>query len=433
MKLPVHAVTTRHSQSVYPLQVSSGLPSSGCLIGRNALTGAPFVFDPWLLYQQGFITDYCMLVIGRKGLGKSALTKSYIARQVAVFGHEAYILDPKGEYADLARHLPGMWHLKLVPGGSTCLNPLDPPAGSPTRTDVRQSRIKILEALASSGLKRDVNAREANAVAAAITAAEADSDVLLLPSIVELLRHPTAKMAYGLATTPRALADEVRDAASELFRLCDGTLAGMFDGPSTVELREGVGGVIDLSAVQRSSEALPPIMVCALGWLARVIPSPSAMPRLLVIDEAWSVMGPSTVEWLQMVSKLSRNWKLSLMLILHRLTDLRALGDDSSATGKKAIGLISDIETVVSFGSHDTEAEDVAKTLGLTRVEEGLLPTMDQGRCIWRIGSHHALVDVVLTDVERGITDTDTPEAPPPAAIDLGAGTVPAPEQLKGQ
>ena len=47
-----------------------------------------------------------MLVVGQIGKGKSAFLKSYILRQ-HVFGRQAWALDPKSEYAPLARALGG--------------------------------------------------------------------------------------------------------------------------------------------------------------------------------------------------------------------------------------------------------------------------------------------------------------------------------------
>ena len=47
-----------------------------------------------------------MLVVGQIGFAKSSLVKTYITRQ-RVFGRVAWVIDPKSEYAPLARAMGG--------------------------------------------------------------------------------------------------------------------------------------------------------------------------------------------------------------------------------------------------------------------------------------------------------------------------------------
>ena len=64
-----------------------------------------------------------MLVSGNKGYGKSAFVKAYLHRQ-SMAGKWLAILDPKGEYLDLAAR-DGLSVLGLRPDGPVRLNPLD--------------------------------------------------------------------------------------------------------------------------------------------------------------------------------------------------------------------------------------------------------------------------------------------------------------------
>ena len=66
------------------------------------------------------LTGPNMLIVGQLGRGKSAFLKSYIARQ-HIFGREAWVLDPKGEFAPLAEAIGGSV-IALRPGGSVRLN-----------------------------------------------------------------------------------------------------------------------------------------------------------------------------------------------------------------------------------------------------------------------------------------------------------------------
>ena len=67
-------------------------------------TAAPGSMTRGCSTSGGMLPGPNMLVLGQIGRGKSAFVKTYLYRQ-AVFGRQAWVLDPKGEYAPLARAL----------------------------------------------------------------------------------------------------------------------------------------------------------------------------------------------------------------------------------------------------------------------------------------------------------------------------------------
>ena len=58
-------------------------PGRGSYVGTDAFTGAPFCFDPWTLYAQGWLTNPNVLLAGVIGQGKSALAKTLAIRSIA--------------------------------------------------------------------------------------------------------------------------------------------------------------------------------------------------------------------------------------------------------------------------------------------------------------------------------------------------------------
>ena len=110
-----HRVTTAQLGAAYPFVSEGGLGGRGVLIGRDLLGGS-FTYDPFELYASGALTNPNMVVIGQIGRGKSSFVKSYLWRQ-SLFGRRAWVVDPKGEYADLARAW-GVEPVCLRPGGS---------------------------------------------------------------------------------------------------------------------------------------------------------------------------------------------------------------------------------------------------------------------------------------------------------------------------
>src|SRR5665213_3352911 len=77
------------------------------LIGQDAWSGAGFVYDPWVLYQLGILTNPNCLLAGVVGRGKSTLAKSIATRSIA-FGRKCYVPgDPKGEWTAVSRSVGG--------------------------------------------------------------------------------------------------------------------------------------------------------------------------------------------------------------------------------------------------------------------------------------------------------------------------------------
>src|SRR5580692_12064281 len=161
-RVPAHQVTTRNLGAAYPFIAEAGLGHRGIVVGDDLLGGA-FVFDPFELYAQGVVSNPNMVVFGQIGRGKSAFVKTFLWRQ-AVFGRRAWVVDPKGEYTDLADAW-GVRPVALRPGGSIRLNPLDPgpePA-APGREGVdatARRQMELLASLAGACLGRNLLPRE---------------------------------------------------------------------------------------------------------------------------------------------------------------------------------------------------------------------------------------------------------------------------------
>jgi hypothetical protein len=222
---PGHQASTAHVQAAYPAVTEAGLGSRGVFIGRDAYGGS-FVFDPWVLYGDGVLTNANTIVFGHVGFAKSALTKCMLLRQ-RVFGRQVEIIDPKGEYLPLVRAMGGVV-LRLEPGGTVRLNPL-------TRLGSREMREGLLEAVTRAMLARPLTQAEALGLTAALRAADhAQGDgETCIPHVIEQLRTPTEPAADVLGMTRDEARVELRECALALRRLCEGPLRGMFDGPTT--------------------------------------------------------------------------------------------------------------------------------------------------------------------------------------------------------
>ena len=423
-RVPAHQVTTRNLGAAYPFIAEAGLGQRGVMIGDDLLGGS-FVFDPFELYASGAVSNPNMVVFGQIGRGKSAFVKTFLWRQ-AVFGRRAWVVDPKGEYADLADAW-GVRPVALCPGGSVRLNPLDPgpdaddggPDAGPDPTGRR--RMELLASLASACLGRNLAPRERAALGSALaeTVGGAGAGVPTVPAVVEALLSPSVEAARALRTERRDLLEDGRDVALELRRLVHGDLCGMFDGPTTPGLDLSAPLVVlDLSALYTSA-ALGVLMACATAWLqaalARTAASSASAVRegsagrfFLVVDEAWAILSNLGVaRWLQSSWKLSRAFGVSNVAVLHRVSDLRSVGASDSEQVALAQGLLPDSETRVVYAQAPGELQAAAELLSLSHTEVELLPQLRRGVALWKVGQRSFLVQHRLSALERRIVDTD--------------------------
>jgi hypothetical protein len=356
------------------------------------------------LYAAGRLTSPNALVIGQIGRGKSALVKTWLWREL-VFGRQAFVIDPKGEYGPLAAAC-GVVPIRLVPGGAVRLNPLDP--GPHPGDDVLRRQGELLGSLAAASLGRAIGPRERTAAELALGTVAAPGISPTLPAVVEAMLMPTTAAASRVHIDAATLAADGREVALELRRLVEGDLRGMFDGPTTagIDLAAPVV-VLDLSPLY-ASPALGVLMTCAAAWLQATFAAGDGVRRIVVVDEAWAVLSDLAIaRWLRSSFKLSRAFGVANVAVLHRVSDLASAGQEGSEQVRLAQGLLADAETRVVYGQPPGEVAMARDLLGLTTTEAELLPQLPRGVALWKVGQRSFLVQHRVGRREQTLVDTD--------------------------
>ena len=406
LRIERHRATMAHHASVYPCHVDTGFGERGPYIGVNVTGGSSgFFFDPFELYGAGHLTNPNVLVTGDIGSGKSALVKAFLGRELAVYGPRRMvtILDPKGEYGPFAA-LHGLPVIRLHPGGTDRLNPMDH-RGDPTEIIHRQS---LATALAAGVLGRPLDPTEDAVLGWAITSLARRGVPFTLTDVAATVAEPAGELVALSRRTPLELAHAATPLVFALDKLLTRTLAGMFDGPTTVTIDwdTGPGFVVDLSAVYGDDEALPLVMLAATSWLAAALQRDSDRRVIQVIDEAWAAVRYGARHF-QASLKLSRTYGVSTWLVCHRPADLTAQADDGTAVAKIAAGMASDIQTRVIFRQPPDQVAVAAEMFALSERERVWCGQLVRGRALWRLERRGAVVHTVLTTAERQLCDTD--------------------------
>jgi len=409
--VPPHRGTSEVLAGAYPFLAEGGLGSDGTFIGQDAWSGGGFCFDPWVLYQNGTITNPNCLLAGVVGRGKSMLAKAMATRSIAT-GHKVYVPgDPKGEWSVVARAVGGM-AIELGGGSPNRLNPLDegPRPGAITSQAwaalVATRRRGLLGSLVESALGRPMTAMEHTALDQGLRSVVALPGTPTLPMVVDALFNPT--LAADGATIPQLVVDG-REVGHALRRLVSGDLAGLFDGESTVTFDPSLPMVsLDLSGISGSDQLIAMVMACASAWMEAALSDPDGGPRWVIYDEAWRLLRqPALLARMQSQWKLSRGLGIANLMIIHRLSDLEAVGDSDSEARALALGLLADCSTKIIYQQESSEAPHTAHVLGLSAAERGELPELAGGEGLWRVGQRAFVVRHLVTDGELQLFDTN--------------------------
>lgn len=411
LRLPPHRASSATLAGAYPFLTVEPL-LRGTYVGSDVLTGSPFCFDPWALYSAGMLTNPNVLLVGVIGQGKSALAKSLTVRSIGA-GRRVYVPgDPKGEWAAVATAVGGKV-VALGPGLPTRLNPLDA-GGSARRTTVasaaaRAGQLRLLASLSETTLGRDLRASEHTALDSALDAAmRATGGQATVPDVIGTLTEPDEDAARLDGTSVKERVDDGRDLSHGLRRLVRGDLAGLFDGPSTIALDDTLPMVVlDLSRLGSHEDAFAVAMACTSAWLETSLTQTGGQ-RWIVYDEAWRLLRSAPlVRRMQAQWKLSRAHGIANLMVLHRLSDLAAVGAAGSESRALAEGLLADCSTRVVYRQETDQLAEVSSSLGLTETERDLLPALPRGTGLWKVANRSYLVQHRLHRQEAVAFDTD--------------------------
>ena len=278
---------------------------SGTLYGIDMRACSPVVYDPW----DGTHLNANTAVLARSGSGKSFSTKLGVLRGLTR-GVTAYVIDPEGEYADMARAAGGRVLSPGVPGQG--MNPFVIDKGDSEELLQRIGSLRrLIEVMVGERLSAERRASLDHALAGYYSQPRQrtgfrdfykylQEDEAGDPSLARLLRP------FATGSLKHLLSDEGDD------------LLG----------NEALVTVFDLRLLEPELRPAAAMVCTETVWAAA---AQDPKPRLLVVDEVWSIMQhPEGAAFLVSVAKRARKHRLGLQFITQDVQDL--LSEDSSRT-----------------------------------------------------------------------------------------------------
>lgn len=412
LKTPTHRATSRVLGTAYPFLVASGEKMRGPYVGEDELSRSEFCYDEWHAYDDQIVKSHSSALIGVKGSGKSVLAKSR-AFCLIRFGRKIAVPhDPNGEWARIADKVNG----KVVTTAGARINLLDAGVRDQNmndeewRQDVLRFRRGALRTVIHHLGDGNRLTGAQHTVIDLVLEDLAHHDQVILPMVFDRFKTVNEwSNEPDLQGSARTLEHAIR-------RAITGDLAGMFDGPSSVQFDPSAPMmVVDTRSVAHAApEAKALVRMATSNWITRSTTGSHKEPRVIVHEEA-------AIELLNDVTaggagltdkvadeKVARHKLTAHWYLLHRIADLQALGDEGSAAYRQALGLLADCDTRISYAQHEGELDTSAAFLGWNDTLRDMVKSLDIGTGLWQIGEQRiAKVKNVITPAMRALFQTD--------------------------
>lgn len=436
-------MTSDQAPALWPFISAPALPPTGAQMGIDQLSGGSFYADPlgWVLRDDVPVTNPNIFSFAKPGTGKSATTKAFCLRMMP-FGYRVLILgDPKDEYEKLCRAL-GVEPFVIGHGMRTRINPLafgplghgwadlDATEAQRRATIIFARWITLVRGLVGSmRIGSDhvpFGPTECDVVQTALEHltgyghGHTQLRETTIPELWHLLHNPTDELvSRAKYASARQFLDQTRLLRDALAQLVKGTLSGLFDDHTNIEVdwRAPIQSLSLSRLDDLGDEAVGIALLCLNSWGRgmREIAEPGDL-RIVVRDESWRQLrlGPDAVKSFDADLRLSRGMAGRggdvQFAIAHKPSDLLAAGDTGSQAATIAKDLLELADVKILGGQKPKVARELDSMLGLGPVAQDLVTGWalhGKGRALWCVGESAYKVQTVLHPLERELTWTN--------------------------
>lgn len=373
--------------TTFPFTSATLTQDKGVLYGINQQNNSLVIFDRYSLENANEV------ILGKSGSGKSYLIKLEALRQF-MFGTEVIIVDPEGEYVNLAKTVGGEY-VSFDSSFAIKINPFD--LSGIREEGENELGLKILSL---HGLLKIV-----------LGNLDAAQDAMLDRSLVDAYRQKGITPDPATQNKQPPLMEDLykillgtedpaaRELALRLEKFIKGSLAGIFNQQSNFDLKNP----FTVFSIRNLEEELRPIAMHIILDFVWTKMKKNLKKRLLILDEAWYMMKyPDSASFVYSIAKRSRKYYLGLTTVTQDVEDF--LSTDYG----KAVLSNSSIQLLLKQGT--AEIDMITKTFYLSQGEKELLLSADIGEGLFFAGQNHVAIKVIAAPFEHEIITTNPVE-----------------------
>ncbi len=371
--------------------ISAELTSNdGILYGLNRHNEGLIIFDRFSLENANSV------VFAKSGAGKSYAVKLEILRSL-MFGTDVIVIDPENEYKLLCDTVGGTY-LNVSLNSDRRINPFDLP------TPLEGEEVKPGDLLRSSvinltGLMRlmlgEISPQEEGILDKALIDTYSTKGITMEVVDPTEFQVPTMKDFHNVLSSMEG----ATDMAQRISKYVTGTYAGVFNQETNVTLDTGL---MVFSVRDLEDELRPIAMYIILNYIWNRVRS-SLKKRILVIDEAWSLMQhEDSAKFLFGLVKRARKYYLGIATITQDVEDFVR-----SPYGKP---IITNSSMQLLLKQAPSAMEALQKIFNLTDGEKYLLLNSGVGQGLFFAGLKHVAIQIIASYSEDKIVTTNPEE-----------------------
>jgi len=381
--------------TMFPFSSSSLTMERGVLYGIARHNHSPVIVDPF----DESLENANMVVFATSGAGKSYFTKLMALRNL-LLGVDFLVIDPEDEYRALCAAVDGQY-VRLASTSAQHLNPFDlPPADQDEEArDPLAEQVAALLALLEIMLAEPGHALTSHeralldrALYKTYAAAGITDEVSTQHGPAPLMRDLHAV----LADTPGEVAMSL---AARLQRYVEGSLSGLFSAPTDVALDRRLV-VFNIQALEPELRPLGVHLIATFVWnqVRR-----SRRPRLLIIDEAWSlVQYPEGGAFLAGMARRSRKYYLGLVTITQDVADFLGVDHGRTVLANAALKLLMKQDAAI--------IDPVVQAFRLSAEERQFLLAAGKGEGLFFARGSHVALKIEASPAEHRLATTSPRE-----------------------
>lgn len=377
--------------TMFPFASSSLSMARGVLYGVATPSQAPVIIDPF----DPSLANANLTIFAQSGAGKSYFTKLMALRNLLA-GVDVLVVDPEDEYQRLCAAVDGQ-SIRMASSSAQHLNPFDL---SPTDADVADRDPLAEQVAALLGLLELLLAEPGEPLGSQERAI-LDRALFQTYATVGISADPTthdrpAPLLRDLATTLAATPGDLpQSLATRLDRYVGGSLAGLFTGPTNVELDRSFV-VFNIQSLEPELRPLGIHLITNFIWTQV---RRAHRPRLLIIDEAWSLLQyPEGGAFLAGMARRARKYYLGLVTITQDVADFLESEHGRTVLANAALKLL--------LKQDSTTIDPVVTAFGLSSAERQFLLGAGKGEGLFFARSSHVALRIEASPAEHRLATT---------------------------